>query len=329
MTRINTLQAGRALAALAVVLHHAELAAHDFATASPFHDIFVRGYLGVDFFFVLSGFIIFHTNVGRSETLSDYALKRIRRVFVPYLPVGVGMALLYTLLPSLSAGTREWSWLPTLTLLPVTAEPALAVAWTLKHELVFYALFGLFYFGGLLWLGLATWMAAILLIPSSPIPLASINLEFLMGIAAAVAFRRGWESPWLLVGTAVSFVAWGWLGGERESSVLVGLGIAFALPVLIGWERKGGLHVPAALIFLGEASYAIYLVHVVPIAAMSRLFATWPGIIGAGVLASVAGGIAYYLVIERPLLRALSPKGKHRRAKAVAEEPAVEVAARS
>ena len=31
-----------------------------------------------------------------------------------------------------------WSWAETITLLPISAPPALTVAWTLQHELLFY-----------------------------------------------------------------------------------------------------------------------------------------------------------------------------------------------
>src|SRR5689334_4430297 len=115
---INSLQAGRALAALAVVVHHSALAAHDFGGGS--FDLLSYGWLGVDFFFVLSGFIIFHSTVGRNKTLADYSIARFRRIYLPYWPVGVGIALLYTFLPHVSAGDHSWSWLPTLTLLPVS-----------------------------------------------------------------------------------------------------------------------------------------------------------------------------------------------------------------
>ena len=74
------------------------------------------------------------------------------------------MALLYLALPGVSEGNRDWSWLPTLTLAPVDANPALSVAWTLKHEILFYVLFGLFYYCRVLWLGLAVWAIGIVLV---------------------------------------------------------------------------------------------------------------------------------------------------------------------
>jgi len=110
---IGSLQAGRGLAALAVVLHHAGLAGHDFGGPFVGYDLFLPGYLGVDYFFVLSGFIIYHSTVGVGRTPADYLSARFRRVYLPYWPVGLTIALLYVLLPTLSQRTTGWSWLPT------------------------------------------------------------------------------------------------------------------------------------------------------------------------------------------------------------------------
>jgi hypothetical protein len=58
--QIQSLQVFRGLAALAVVLHHASVSTGAFVADVPAWamSVFGLGYLGVDFFFVLSGFII-------------------------------------------------------------------------------------------------------------------------------------------------------------------------------------------------------------------------------------------------------------------------------
>jgi exopolysaccharide production protein ExoZ len=307
---INSLQAGRGLAAMAVIIHHSGLAAHDFGANGGFGAL-TYGYLGVDFFFVLSGFIIFHSTVGRNKTAREYALARFRRVFLPYWPVGVGVALLYTLLPGVSAADRSWSWLPTLTLLPVESSPALNVAWTLKHEIMFYLLFGIAWFSGYLWPTLIAWAVAIgigTVAGSTAVPLQSINFEFLFGVLAAGYTRNGRHSPWLLAGSVVSVALWVALGADRELSFLVGLGMAFAVPVMVGAEWRGRLRVPASLVFLGAASYSLYLVHPLftPIAGRLLRGHPWP-ILGLAIAGSLAAGIAYHLLVERPLLRGKVP----------------------
>ena len=300
---LNSLQAGRALAALAVVVHHASIAAQDFGPQLPGQQWLLLGYLGVDFFFVLSGFIIYHSTVGSSKGVADYAAARLTRVYIPYLPVGLGIAALYTMLPGVSAGDHRWSWLPTLTLLPFD-KPALLVAWTLQHEVAFYFIFAVGYFCRRLVPILGAWGILIILnaatLQSDFIPLRLINLEFLLGVVVAMLKDR-WSPPLLLA--LVPALCWLALGADRDWSVWVGLSCAIAIWNLVNRERAGKLAVPRSLIFLGAASYAIYLTHSLAISAVGRLLSGMPlAIFLASLLAGTAIGIAYYLLIERPLL---------------------------
>jgi peptidoglycan/LPS O-acetylase OafA/YrhL len=224
-------------------------------------------------------------------------------LYLPYWPAGVGLALLYLALPGLSRADRSWDWLATLTLFPAGA-PALSVAWTLQHEALFYTLFGLFYFGRLLWLGLGAWLLLILAWPDASIPLATINLEFMMGIAVALLYRRG-IGHWLLLPLAAALIgAWVLIGIDTDHSLLMGLACACAVLQLSLMESRGTIRVPGWLIFLGGASYALYLVHNPTISIVVRFVPhQWPVIIAAGCAASLVVGITYYLLLERPLLR--------------------------
>ena len=317
MPKLETLQAGRAIAALAVVVHHANLAAGEFGSWS-FAPL-TYGYLGVDFFFVLSGFIIAHSVPGK--TPGDYAWHRFRRVFLPYWPIGIGMALLYLALPGVSAGNREWSWLPTLTLLPVEARPALAVAWTLQHEVTFYAIFGLAWFSRLLWPAMALWAAAIAAAALTGFELRvlhPINLEFLMGIGAYHAYKRGFGPPGLFVLALIPLGLFAALGGEARHSPLIGLAVATALPALLRLEAAG-MKIPGVLMYLGGASYSLYLAHPLAVAIAAR--ATPAAIFPVAMAAGVAAGLAYYLAVERTALK-LTPKNIGGRRKKAAEPAA-------
>ena len=263
------------------------------------------GYLGVDFFFVLSGFIIYHSSQGK--TIGEYSTARVRRVYLPYLPIGIGIALLYVAFPQVSANDREWSWLTTLTLLPLKADTALFVAWTLKHEILFYLVFAVLFFANRLVLGLAVWTVAIVIsyfAGIGGIPLALINLEFVFGIIVAVLAAKGRGSPALLLLAPVPLIAWLLLGADRSISVLVGAGFALLLLPIVNLERAGRIHVPGWLLFLGAASYSIYLSHSIAISLVIRVIdgQHWAVILFAGCFAGVAAGIAYYLIVERPLL---------------------------
>ena len=218
------------------------------------------------------------------------------------------MALLYTLLPQLGSGTKAWAWFPTLTLAPVNAETALSVAWTLKHEILFYAIFGFGYFSGRLKTVLVIWFGAICMsllahLPAN-VPLAPINLEFFMGIAIAMMARRGWGPIWLLPTALGVFGIWLALGANRDQSPIAGLAFALAILPIIRLERAGAFFVPKWLTFLGAASYAIYLVHNPAISIASRLYVANPyGLFAFAALIGTIAGIGYYWVVERPIMR--------------------------
>src|SRR5689334_14287783 len=149
--QINTLQYCRAVAALAVLFAHAMIATAAFVAPPPgvIQTLAMKGFLGVDFFFVLSGFIIMHAHMDDARTAGAamrYAIKRLRRIYIPYLPVSIGLIVLYLLVPTVSRGNRDWGMLTSLTLFPTSHPPALVVAWTLSHEILFYSLFLVRYF---------------------------------------------------------------------------------------------------------------------------------------------------------------------------------------
>jgi len=102
--QVQSLQVFRGFAALAVVSHHAALSTNGFVGTlpEPFTTFFNMGHFGVDFFFVLSGFIIMYVHMDDNCTptaLQRYTFKRLSRIYPAYLPVGVALLVLYALIP--------------------------------------------------------------------------------------------------------------------------------------------------------------------------------------------------------------------------------------
>lgn len=326
---IDVLQAGRALAALSVVASHTILVTEDFVAPipEPVKAVLEQGYLGVDFFFVLSGFIIYYVNNEvhtRHGWTWRYAESRLTRIYVPYLPVGVALALFYTLFPDMSQSGQPWTWWATLTLIPNGAESALGVAWTLTYELHFYLLALIFFKLGRPLTCASVWAAAIVIRQifgepfAAPIDLSAlsvllnpINLEFVFGMYAAWLAKR-MRSGYGGIPLAIFAVCIGVFiveGLPRERSYIVGLGLACLVVVLVRSEWAGTIRVARPMVLLGDASYAIYLLHLPLMSVLARVnghidaLAYWPVSIVLGLSASAVIGLAFYRLYERPALR--------------------------
>jgi exopolysaccharide production protein ExoZ len=351
-----TIQAARGCAAVAVVLSHAGtlLGSSGYLGHAPLHDVFRAGHAGVDFFFVLSGFIIctvHHRDIGCPSALAAYCRKRLTRIYPAYW---LGLAVLLALTAmhltaaiGLTLGqVAAWPLLLSVALLPQHQAPLLGIASTLQHEMLFYLLFGLAIasrrvglaaFG--LWLAIV--LAATLFLPQGRLPWAPANLlcdfvgssyhlQFLLGGGIAwLVEREGVPFPrtlctaggagLLLAAALENHGAIAYLG--LASQALFGTAAACVLAGAAAAERRGRLHAGPRALFLGAASYAIYLVHVpimaavCPLLAASGLIGALPGWVLMAVLAAtgIAGGVAMHVLLERPILgmlrRAYSPLG--------------------
>ena len=337
--QLRSLQAGRGIAATVVLLHHAAYATGLFITPLPpvLATVFNRGLLGVDFFFVLSGFIILNAHYDDPQSFSAfrlYALKRIIRIYAPYLPISLVLIASYIALPSLSQNARDWGWLTSLFLIPSAHLPALAVAWTLVHEMLFYFIFALYFLSRATFaIVIAGWAAMMLIDPAvyvqdgqngeplMTVILNPINIEFCFGLLCAIGYRKIATRkvvPWLLsAGTCLLVFFFAAFDKDTVNSfsnqahIIFGLGIALVILGLCVQEKMRGLAVPKALVRLGDASYSIYLIHVpvisvaVRLAAHSPLLGNWPSGLFFSSCCAGAAGYAYYWFYERPALSAI------------------------
>ncbi|MFE5868053.1 acyltransferase family protein [Streptomyces roseifaciens] len=152
-SRLRALDALRIIAALMVALYHYGGRDGDVSRAwgaSPRHEFptlssaFAYGCLGVEIFFVISGFVICMSGWGRP--LRSFFASRAARLYPAYwaaiLLVTVAFALPWVAYKTVSFSDT----LVNLTMLqqPVGAQRVLGVCWTLWAELRFYALFALF-----------------------------------------------------------------------------------------------------------------------------------------------------------------------------------------
>ena len=331
---LTGLQIGRAIAAVMVVLCHASLGTLQFYGIA-FNNFWSFGHIGIDFFFVLSGFIIYWVHADNdlnAGSARSYTVKRLSRIYPPYLPVSIGLLVAYTFVPSLSVSdvNREIGVLTSLFLIPTAKAPALTVAWTLMHEMLFYCSFLLLYAFGkkvLLYFYLA-WAAAMVFFHAAGQDMLYVrfllnphNLQFLFGVGCAMLVKRQMVSPISFVPGAILLLIY---VGTRELERFdldfiwqkAYLGLAFAMIIIGLCSVEKRLSYPRFLVFLGAASYSIYLVHNPAISIANRLvpMVFSPQLVSAEVIwlvvvaVSILASVAYFIIVERPLHRLLRRK---------------------
>lgn len=291
----NSLQIFRGFAALFVVFHHQWVAFEHFygVNNDALHFLASLGKNGVDFFFVLSGFIITYSNYekhGNVNHIKSYFLNRAFRIYIPFLPISFIMVLLYFIFPHVSEGDRSISLLTSLTLIP-DGRPALSVAWTLIHEMMFYIFFLSWFFSKNLWFTfVGLWGLIIvyfnysgsIILSQNPLFqyfISPYNLEFIIGFLCAVFVKKvkNYSKTTFLISSIVILIivsTFKYLKVVSNVSVLnLGFSIGFAFLILGGigsWLDKYSNQ--NVLMKIGNASYSIYLVHNPLISIFVRVF---------------------------------------------------------
>lgn len=332
--RLEGIEISRGIAALLIVLLHTTtiLETPKYGGTAPFGRLLAAGGFGVDFFFVLSGFIIFFVHrrdIGHPERLRSYLWKRAIRIFPPYWAVLLLVCPLFYLQPSFGDGTEReplrmlTSWL----LLPHPEPPVLPVAWSLRHEVLFYAVFSILIVRPRWGVGaLVLWMAGTLGLAatgrSPSFPAAFLfdlrNFDFALGLVAALLVKRGnLPAPgWIAAGGSVALAAVALtesrapaLIGHSADLLLYGVLSALVVAGLGISDLRGTLRYPAWLRLLGAASYSVYLVHLPTLSALAKAGAVLglPGRLSPEALfllyapLATGVGIALHLLVEKPI----------------------------
>jgi exopolysaccharide production protein ExoZ len=326
----STLQAGRAIAAVSVAAFHLSIMMA--AARYGGHDVFGQytryGKHGVDFFFVLSGFIIMLAHardIGRPGAWRGYLYRRFVRVYPIYwlyTLVFVAVLLLWGSTDARMPGSLP-DWLASLTLVRfVDAAPPLGQAWTLFHEVAFYSVFSILILNRRLGIAaLVAFTAVAVVFHQYPPDLArtprnfytsDYNLYFVFGIGACLLYRKGGKGlVETVAGLGVSAAALAAPGLRYDlSQLLLAAGLAVSLAGLAKLETSGSLRIPRWLAFVGNASYSIYLTHIniegllLKIAARLDLTGRFgPEMTYVVLLAATVGaGCLAYVLVERPLL---------------------------
>lgn len=334
---VSNVQILRFAAAFAVIFAHSfDLALSGSPRAlgwfSP--DFKYLGAVGVDIFFVISGYII-ATTAFRSKSAWEFAWKRFRRV----VPLYYLLSIPWLLIALYSGESYKRELLVTFTFWPAIGktilEPVHDGGWTLNFEMLFYVSMTLvllirkpWALGAVIATYASFWIARELTGIAAFRHLGNpIILEFALGVLVAfVAPRLKIELlglPSLLLGLA-ALIASAVIGhgqisemefttnGERSLDRVLVWGIPSALIVFgaVTMRDWGSRNFFQALVFLGNASYSLYLVHTMAMFVLEFLIPeSMPAlaVLLMAVLFALAAGVAVHVIIERPLLRAMSP----------------------
>lgn len=266
-SRLASLDVLRALAALAVCFYHFDCGS--FVGLREWSAIAQHGNLGVDVFFVVSGFVIPLTLSQaeyRFRDIGPFLASRFLRLYPSYFLVGLAAAGLWYVSAAVP-GFRGSS--PTYSMGQIVGNLFLAcdftgqswvvpVFWTLAIEAQFYLLLGVSYSGlacrrnGIRLVSLVLWIAAPLVIGSGPTVFTWTAL-FAMGL---IGFMRKVDSLSAIeacVLTCGAFVVHWVVKGPL--SAVVGLVALLCIVFVPNLQSR-------VLVWIGGISYSLYLVHV-------------------------------------------------------------------
>ena len=323
-TKLEALQVLRALAAIGVMCFHGASLFEKF-TGSAWLGRYLRpGVFGVDVFFVLSGFIIHFTGGGAGGT-REFLLKRFIRLYPVYWIVLALLLAGFALAPNAQMPQHgNFEALLSSALLWPSPHQILVVAWTLVFEVWFYLLYGLLFFRSrlLFYAALSACFAVGCAKQILGIRLGSFALdafmspivgEFLLGCVAAALFARfSGRGSRVALGVGAAGLAAAYAGevAGLSFSRVAAFGVPSAL--LIYGAAALRWRWPRPLVFLGDASYSLYLLHepalsFAMVVAIKAGWLAWTGEPMAqlaiyGAILAVAA--LFHRMIEAPLLSA-------------------------
>jgi exopolysaccharide production protein ExoZ len=322
---IFNLQIVRAAAAIGVVIYHI-----DYHLRPDLHTDF----LGVATFFVLSGFIM--CQITRDDA-GGFLLNRIVRIVPLYWLCTFARIVILGGVNVFSSSfwvDQSGAILKSLFFLPSEEVPLVAVGWTLNFEMYFYLIFAASLmisrrFAPILaFFVIAAVMAIDVYVPGIFVVHYYAHgyiLFFLEGIGLFYLWRfteiKLPNAAVVLICVAILFCAYAYqlvtadLGPWAERIPMLIVGSALFL-------TTAGLDLNLRpLVLLGDASYAIYLIHTLLMGSIRRLA---PQVLELGrtdvrwfvllLVLFILAGLALHLVVEKPMLRFLRGRLAYRKA---------------
>lgn len=349
--RLPAIQALRALAATMVVFGHLIGSARDHqALFGPMAALHYAGGAGVDIFFLISGFIMVQSSsrlFGSPAGPAEFLRRRLIRIVPLYW-----LATLVTVMLMQGHGRTASgeAIMASLAFIPFDtagrgdgmAFPLLDLGWTLNYEMMFYLIFAL-----CLPLSRRRCVAACAAVLTafvlagalvSPLPIAlyfwsrPITVEFVAGMGLALMADK-WRPFWPTTARLTLVVLAAVLYWDDPCKLFELKTTPNELIRLLGWGAPAALMLIAAstgpvrmdnaagraLVALGDASYALYLLHPFVIITLVKIgqriallagIGAW-GFILAGLAAAFGLAVIAHRIVEAPLTRILLARTRH------------------
>lgn len=279
--------------------------------------VFNFGPAGVDLFFIISGFLMVLISpsaaTGKPYQSVQFLLKRLIRIWPLYFLVTIGFYFTINALHYYPESIQRL--IKSLLFIPLAPEDPpffghafLLVGWTLNYEMYFYLLVAaLLPFGRFKWAALL----GVMLVTLVGIPLAFsgftldpsqqhlfrtpyLNLvtspmiwDFVSGVLIGIAFRnprsnalleRVFRNPYLVMivlvtvtGLMLSGFFW------RHGPTQWGAAMSLIFVSLLFYSTARQVSYPRLLVYLGDISYSVYLLHIPVLVASGTVF-KWVGI---------------------------------------------------
>lgn len=324
----------RGLAALSVLVTHAL----QWPLAEMNIVLLKTGRLGVDVFFVISGFIITTIAGDGRFNPKEFLVRRAFRIVPAYWAATLLITILAVAVPTLFRTTipttegliKSLLFIPSLE----PKAPLLLLGWSLNFEVFFYLLFASLFFlrseaRTLVLLGIFTLLVGIGQFATGLSHVEAIYtspslIGFCLGTILAQAYRHGlftrfctqlrWATivaPCVLL---VAFYVVDWNGAEEIAFWKHVLMSSTALSIVLfglNHEAAGDVAHIKSLKYIGDISYSVYLFHLFSVGAIwaisKRLFDIHQPLVylscaALAILAGLATGLVCYHLVERPFL---------------------------
>jgi len=294
--KLQNLQILRGISAILVCCYHSR----NFLNGDiQFGEIFFkRGNLGVPIFFIISGFIMVYTTKelpsNTFKNVKDFLLKRIIRV----VPLYYLCTILFLLITNLDNFIDDGfvRVIKVFLFIPIGKWPPLTVGWTLNYEIFFYLIFGIsLIFKNRRYVFLySVFISLIFIIPliiNKHILLNSNNggyaktyldlitnpllLLFLLGVFFGnILTLFDFSNRAIKIGLTISVLFFGFYYFNSfnffQSDLIICGFLVFSIILLDNSKIK--FSNPRILIYFGDISYSIYLVHIIIIVYLPQLF---------------------------------------------------------